>query len=80
VLEARWGDFVPTKIGEDKKTRNSFLACTLLSSVNKKKYGKAVRELNNAFLHGQDNYPRSVGEAVTMLSHFMYMKTTRGPD
>ena len=74
VAETQWGLLVPTKIatgGRDKEARDKFLACTFLAGVDQKRYGKVVHELNNAFLIGQKNYPTTVENAVTMLSHHM---------
>ena len=70
VAESQWGDIVPTKIGDDKNTRDKFLACVFIAGVNQKKFGKLINELNNAYLSGSNNYPKSVVGAVTMLSHY----------
>lgn len=70
VTESHWGSLVPTKIGADKGTRNKFLACLFLSSVDRKRYGKFVDELNNHYLSGQNNYPDTIEIALTMLSHY----------
>ena len=71
VTESQWGTVVPTKIGNDKTTRNKFLACVFLAGVERKRYGKTISELNNAFLAGTNNYPTTVEGTVTMLSHYM---------
>jgi hypothetical protein len=39
--------------------------------VDTKKYGRLKTELNNAYVAGKNNYPKMVGSAVTMLSHYM---------
>jgi hypothetical protein len=39
--------------------------------VDTKKYGRLKTELNNAYVAGQNNYPKMVESAVTMLSHYM---------
>ena len=70
VAESQWGDIVPTNIGNDKSTRDKFLACVFIAGVNPRKYGKLINELNNAYLSGSNNYPKSVEGAVTMLSHY----------
>jgi hypothetical protein len=35
------------------------------------KNGRLKTELNNAYVAGQNNYPKTVESAVTMLSHYM---------
>ena len=75
VAETQWGMLVPTKIGNNKSERDKFLACTFLAGVDRKKFGKPVNELNNAYLAGQKNYPSTVEAAVTMLSHYMGEKS-----
>ena len=62
---------VPTLIGKDKTTRDKFLACIFLAGVDRKKYGKIISKLNNAFLAGMNNYPITIEGTVTMLSHYM---------
>jgi hypothetical protein len=39
--------------------------------VDTKKYGKWKTKLNNAYVAGQNNCPKMVESAVTMLSHYM---------
>jgi hypothetical protein len=42
--------------------------------VDTKKYGRLKIELNSAYVAGQNNYPKTVESAVTMLSHYMNNK------
>jgi hypothetical protein len=42
--------------------------------VDTKKYGSLKTELNNAYVAGQNNCPKTVESAVTMLSHYMHDK------
>jgi dsDNA-binding SOS-regulon protein len=39
--------------------------------VDTKEYGRLKTELNNAYVAGQDNYPKLVESAMTMLSHYI---------
>jgi hypothetical protein len=39
--------------------------------VDTKKYGRLKAKLNNAYVAGQNNYPKMVESAVTMSSHYM---------
>jgi hypothetical protein len=48
--------------------------------VDTKKYGRLKTELNNAYMAGQNNYPKTVESAVTMLSHYMNDKGVRVTD
>jgi hypothetical protein len=70
VAESRWGLITPTKKGNDKETRNKYLACTFLTGVDQRRYGKLINDLNNSFLAGQNNYPKTLEGAVTLLSHY----------
>ena len=56
---------------KDKTTRDKFLACVFLAGVDRKKYGKIISKLNNAFLAGMNNYPITIEGTVMMLSHYM---------
>lgn len=75
VTESVWGLLVPIQIVNRNKSgkkdeRNRFLACVFLAGVDGKRYGKLVDELNNSFIAGNDNYPRTVEGAMTMMSHY----------
>jgi hypothetical protein len=48
--------------------------------VDTKKYGRLKTELNNAYVAGQSNYPKTVESAVTMLSHYMNDKRVHMTD
>jgi hypothetical protein len=72
VAETQWGMLSPNKkSGKEEEKRNKFLTCVFLAGVDKKKYGRPVNDLNNAYLTGQNNYPTTVEGAVSMLSHYM---------
>jgi hypothetical protein len=45
-----------------------------------KKYGRLKTELNNAYVAGQNNYPKTIENAVTMLSHYMNDKGVQVAD
>jgi hypothetical protein len=55
----------------EKTSRDKFITCAFLAGVDTKKYGKLKTALNNAYVAGQNNYPKTVESAVTMLSHYM---------
>jgi RNase P subunit RPR2 len=46
----------------------------ILAGVDTKKYGRLKTELNNAYVAEQNNYPKTVENAVTLLSHCMNNK------
>jgi hypothetical protein len=48
--------------------------------VDTKKYGRLKIELNSAYVAGQNNYPKTVESAVTMLSHYMNNKGVHRAD
>jgi hypothetical protein len=53
-----------------KRQKDKFITCIFLAGVDIKKYGRLKTELNNAYVAGQNNYPKTVESAVTMLSHY----------
>jgi hypothetical protein len=75
VAESQWGTLVPTAAAtnetNEKTSRDKFITCIFLAGVDTKKYGRLRTELNNAYVAGQNNYPKTVESAVTMLSHYM---------
>jgi hypothetical protein len=58
----------------EKTSRDKFITCIFLAGVDTKKYGRLKIELNNAYVAGQNNYPKTVESAVTMLAHYMNEK------
>jgi hypothetical protein len=78
VAESQWGTLVPTAAAtnemNEKMSRNKFITCVFLAGVDTKKYGRLKTELNIAYVAGQNNYPKTVESAVTMLSHYMHHK------
>jgi hypothetical protein len=64
----------------EKTSRNKFTTCIFLAGVDTKKYGRLKTELKNAYVAGQNNYPKTVESAVTMLSHYMNDKGVRVTD
>jgi hypothetical protein len=75
VAESQWGTLVPTAAAmnetNEKMSRDKFITCVFLAAVDPKKYGRLKTELNNAYVAGQNNYPKTVESAVTILSHYM---------
>jgi hypothetical protein len=64
----------------EKTSRDKFITCVFLAGVVAKKYGRLKTELNNADVAGQNNYPKRVESAVTMLSHYMNDKRVHMTD
>jgi hypothetical protein len=66
---------VPTTAATNKKdektSREKFITCVFLAGVDTKKYGRLKTELSNAYVAGQNSYPKTVERAVTILSHCM---------
>jgi hypothetical protein len=59
---------------DEKTSRDKFITCVFLAGVDTKKYGRLKTKLNNAYVAGQNNYPKRVESAVTMLAHQMNEK------
>jgi hypothetical protein len=75
VAESQWGTLVPAPAAmnenKEKTSRYKYLTCVFLAGVDTKKCGRLKTKLNNAYVAGQNNYPKMVESAVTMLSHYM---------
>jgi hypothetical protein len=75
VAESQWGTLVPvaaaTNETNEKTSRDKFITCIFLAGVDTKKCGRLKTKLNNSYVAGQNNYPKTVESAVTMLSHYM---------
>jgi hypothetical protein len=84
VAKSRWGTLVPaaaaTNETDEKRSRDKFITCVFLAGVDTKKYGILNSELNNAYVAGQNNYPKTVESAVIMLSHYMNDKGVHATD
>jgi hypothetical protein len=55
----------------ERTSREKFMTCIFLAGVDTKKYERVKTESNNAYVAGQNNYPKTVESAMTMLSHYM---------
>ena len=60
------------------KARGKYLACVFMKSVDWKRYGTCIKELNNAYIAGQNNYPATMVEAVSYLSNYMDSNNDKG--
>ena len=60
------------------KARGKYLACVFMKSVDWKHYGTCIKELNNAYIAGQNNYPATMVEAVSYLSNYMDSNNDKG--
>jgi hypothetical protein len=71
VAESQWGALVLTEAATnetyEKMSRDKFITCLLLAGLFK-------TELNNAYVAGQSNYPKTVESTVTISSHYMNNK------
>jgi hypothetical protein len=63
-----------TKETDEKTLRDKFISCLFLAGVDTKNNGRLKTELNDAYVAGQNKYPKTVESAVTMLSHYMSNK------
>jgi hypothetical protein len=50
----------------EKMSRDKFITCVFLAGVDTKTYGRMKTELNNGYVAGQKDYPKTVESAVTM--------------
>ena len=72
VIGLTWGILYPPELIESKseadkkKANEQLMAMIFLSGADKKRYGKLVEELNNAYLAKKDNYPESLDAALTL--------------
>ena len=61
----------PTDITDaEKQIREEFMAGLLISSANQKHFGILKRDLQNAYLKGQDDYPKTFEEAKRLLGNW----------
>jgi hypothetical protein len=58
----------------EKTLREKCMTYVFLTGVDTKKCGRLKTELNNAHVADQNNYPKTVESAVTMLSQYMNNK------
>ena len=75
VTEAKWGTFYPPDMAgstttSKQQSRDQLLACIFLAGVDRHQYECIRDDLNNSYLAGKDNYPKSVDTALTMLTHY----------
>jgi hypothetical protein len=75
VAESQWGTIVPTAAATNEKnekmSRDKFITCVFSCRSGYQKVWKVEIEWNDAYVAGQNNYPKTVESAVTMLSHYM---------
>jgi hypothetical protein len=84
VAESQWGTLVQmaaaTNEADEITSRDKFIICVFLAGVDTNKYEKLKTQLNNAYVAGQKNYPKTVESVVTMLSHYMNNKEVHMTD
>jgi hypothetical protein len=78
TLEGKWGTFVPTNLSTATNTteiRGKFLACLFMVSIDTRRYGTALDEINNTYLSGQTNvYPITPEDVINRLTHRSNLK------
>jgi hypothetical protein len=83
VADSQWGTLVPlaaaTNEMDEKTSVDKFRSCIFLAGVDTKKYRRLKMELN-AYVAGQNNYPKMVESAMTMLSHYINNKRVHMTD
>ena len=64
VAESQRRTLVPTaattNAADEETSRDKFITCIFLAGVDTKKYGRLKTELNNTYVAGQNNYPKTV--------------------
>jgi hypothetical protein len=64
VAESQWGTLVLTAAAtnetNEKTSGDKYITCVFLAGVDTKKYGRLKIKLNNAYVAGQNNYPKTV--------------------
>ena len=56
-------------VDNSDEVRNQFQACLYLAGVHHGTHGTVTEELCHQYLNKQNNYPKTVEDAMTMLSH-----------
>jgi len=56
--------------------KDEFMAGLVISSANQKRFGILKRDLQNAYLKGQDDYPKTFEEANRLLSNWKAPQTS----
>lgn len=83
VVEEHWGDFSPEKLrgtgaNSTQVARDKMLAMIYLVGSDNKRYGGLKDDLNNQYLAKHDNYPASLDEANTLLTHYQDEQVSNG--
>jgi hypothetical protein len=55
-----------TNVTNEKTLKNKIITCVFLAGVGTKKYGRLKTELNNAYVGGQNNYPKTVENTIVI--------------
>jgi len=53
----------------EREIKDEFMAGLVISSANQKRFGLLKRYLQNAYLKGQDDYPKTFEETKSLLSN-----------
>jgi hypothetical protein len=73
VAESQWQTLVPTAAATNEtdaeRSREKLITCVFLAGVDTKKDGRLKTKLNNAFMAGQNNYPKTVRECHVATLH-----------
>ena len=50
-------------------TRNKILGVGLLKSTNRRRYGDLIKKIREAYVLGEDKYPKPLEKAFVLLTH-----------
>lgn len=62
-----------------KLVRDEFLAALMLDGAHRERYGALRNELTNQYGFGNDLYPKTVDQCLTMMNCRLDASTTRSP-
>jgi hypothetical protein len=75
VLMGHWGEFYPPKLVTTELTKeltqDRFLARILLMGADKIHFGKLLNELNNNYISGTDQYPKTLDDTIKLLMRYL---------
>jgi hypothetical protein len=75
ISVGHWGEFYPSALamgssqGDKEAVQDKFLARIFLIGSDKRRFGMLVEDLNNSYIAGKDNYPKSLEATLKLLSN-----------
>eukprot|EP00978_Attheya_sp_CCMP212_P000824 scaffold1720_cov37-Attheya_sp.AAC.1 len=72
---------IAEKAGFGKEAQGMYLAVAFLLNSDRNRYGRLIEDLENSYLHGKDNYPKTVTSAYNILTNWKQdlRNMVRGP-